>query len=60
MFNYSSSSNSEITCGTHVISDETTYVPIRATLAHYLLTFVGHDEVGSTFSWILIASCETK
>lgn len=47
MFNYSSSSNSEITCGTHAISDETTYMPIWATLA--ILTFARHQEVGSTF-----------
>lgn len=50
MFNYSSFSNSEIICGSPVISDETTYIQMCATLAHYLFNIVGQDEAGSIFS----------
>lgn len=50
MVNYSSVSNSKIICGSLVISDETTYIQMWATLARYLSSLVGQDEVGSIFS----------
>jgi len=60
MFNYSSFSNSKIICGSHVISDETTYIQMWA---HYLFSVVGQDAVGSIVakkSLFLIAGSETS
>lgn len=50
MFNYSRYSNSEIICGSPVISEEPTYIQMCATLPYYLFTIVEQGEVGSIFS----------
>lgn len=44
MFNYSSYSNLEIICGSLVISEETAYIQMCATLPYYIFTIVKQDE----------------